>query len=138
MSDPVRLDDAALRERAYRWCGANQTTYSEWTVDELTTAFIAIRDAARAEAPPYNRLCDCGSGLMVRSCNLCVARAMAVARAEQREVDAKVVAAYGDDKRAQARRDVDDGNETFAAMSEYGVMVVDEIAAALRAQEAGR
>lgn len=45
----MTLDDAALRERAYRWCGANQTTYSEWTVDELTTAFIAIRDAARAE-----------------------------------------------------------------------------------------
>ena len=49
MSDPVRLDDAALRERAYRWCGANQTTYSEWTVDELTTAFIALRDATLAE-----------------------------------------------------------------------------------------
>ena len=48
MSD-LRLDDAALRERAYRWCGANQTTYSEWTVDELTTAFIALRDSARAE-----------------------------------------------------------------------------------------
>ena len=96
MSDPVRLDDAALRERAYRWCGANQTTYSEWTVDELTTAFIAIRDAARAEAPPYNRLCDCGSGLMVRSCNLCVARAMAVARAEQREVDAKRLCVHCD------------------------------------------
>ena len=43
------LTDAALRERAYRWCGANQTTYSEWTVDELTTAFIAIHDAALAE-----------------------------------------------------------------------------------------
>mgnify|MGYP001575198333 CR=1 FL=1 len=43
------LTDAGLRERAYRWCGANQTTYSEWTADELTTAFIALRDAARAE-----------------------------------------------------------------------------------------
>ena len=43
------LSDAALRERAYRWCGANQTTYSEWTVDELTTAFIALRDAAKRE-----------------------------------------------------------------------------------------
>ena len=49
MSDPVRLDDAVLRERAYRWCGANQMTYSEWTVDELTKAFIALHDAARAE-----------------------------------------------------------------------------------------
>ena len=45
----VDLSNAVLRERAYHWCGANQTTYSEWTVDELTTAFIALRDTARAE-----------------------------------------------------------------------------------------
>ena len=57
---------------------------------------------------------------------------------EQREADAKIAVAYGDDKRAQARRDAEEGSETFAAMSEYGVMVADEIAAAIRAQEAGR
>lgn len=45
----MNLTDAALRQQAYEWCGKNQTTYSEWTVDALTKTFIALRDAARAE-----------------------------------------------------------------------------------------
>ena len=53
------LTDAALRERAYRWCGANQTTYSEWTIDELTKVFIAIHDAARADAANPKSCQDC-------------------------------------------------------------------------------
>ena len=42
------LSYAGLREQAYAWYGENQTTFSEWTVDALTSAFIALRDAARA------------------------------------------------------------------------------------------
>ena len=72
------LSNAGLRERAYRWCGANQQTYSEWTVDELTTAFIALRDAAKREGAMEEA---------AKHADCCVAREeqLDAARAEQRE-----------------------------------------------------
>ena len=83
------LDDEALLARArivIRDCD-HVAEPESWTSGSdgacstcLQAAFIALRDAARAEPPPYNRPynrpCDCGSGLMVRMCNVCVERAV--------------------------------------------------------------
>ena len=89
----IPLDDAALRELARRDCfkAGGGYTVSAPDVIERGDKYITLRDAARAEASPYNRLCDCRSGLMVRACNLCVERAMATVRAEQRERGAKMI-----------------------------------------------
>ena len=40
--------------------------HSEW---------IEAQELVGGAARPYNRPCDCGSGLMVRLCNVCVAKA---------------------------------------------------------------
>ena len=54
MSDPVRLDDAALRERAMEFYRCDSWHYEHnpverGKVDKLTTDYIALRDAARVE-----------------------------------------------------------------------------------------
>lgn len=45
----MNLTDAGLREQAEEWCGKNLSIWSEWTIDELMGAFIAVRGMARAE-----------------------------------------------------------------------------------------
>lgn len=143
----MNLSDAALRERLFAAFQAEalalvrQKALSREDCSALVSSFAriaatecaALRDAARAEAPPYNRLCDCGSGLMVRSCNLCVERAMTMARAEQREQDAKIAALFSvkDDRSIHPDVPWDEMNEAAKTIAHT---TAQQIAAALRSQ----
>mgnify|MGYP001583618732 CR=1 FL=1 len=150
------LTDAALRERldeAIQKCNDEHDTggMDDYQIcgDCILVFGVALRDAARAEMNIVkNRALEALTKQLIKDCDAARAdlavpcqrhgcmwdalEAHETCREEQREQDAKVAIQYGDEKREQARRDGARGDDAFASMSEYGVMVADEIAAAIR------
>ena len=61
--------------------------YDGHRIDRAELKAVLVAEAMAAM--PYNRPCDCGSGLMVRICSLCLERARSAAVAEERETCAR-------------------------------------------------
>ena len=67
--------------------------YDGHRIDRAELKAVLVAEAMAAV--PYNRPCDCGSGLMVRICSLCLERARSAAVAEEREACAQMVIDWG-------------------------------------------
>ena len=63
--------------------------YDGHRIDRAELKAVLVAEAMAAM--PYNRPCDCGSGLMVRICSLCLERARSAAVAEERAANCKAV-----------------------------------------------
>lgn len=114
---------------AHETCRAKQREAVEAARAEQVEAANARAAVVRKERPPSNRPCDCGSGLMVRMCNVCVERAVTAARAKQREADAKIA----DEMAREHREQGEDGAGQVEAVRR---IACEFVAAAIRARGA--
>ena len=109
----IDLTPEGLRARARDWCVANLNPFSEWTIDELATAFTALVAEARQESAGFEWCLDeikntlaglgCSHGhehaktppMMYPEWIVCVvAHRVAEARRAQREADALAVSGF--------------------------------------------